>query len=95
MNKQELIKEFKKIGIYNLNIFGSEIEGIPTKSAVALIEQLDEPSSGHAEEAPRYVKNVLARLRELPVHDREVWLKAIMGEFEQDFSHAKWREGYE
>lgn len=43
MNKQELIKEFKKIGIYNLNIFGSEIEGIPIKSAIALIEQLDEP----------------------------------------------------
>ena len=60
-----------------------------------LIEQLDEPETGHADEAPRYVKNILARLRELPVHDREVWLKAIMGEFEQDFSHAKWREGYE
>ena len=29
------------------------------------------------------------------MHDREVWLKAIMGEFEKDFSHAKWREGYE
>ena len=43
MNKQELIKEFKKIGIYNLNIFGSEIEGIPVKSAIALIKQLDEP----------------------------------------------------
>lgn len=95
MNKQELIKEFKKIGIYNLNIFGSEIEGIPTKSAIALIEQLDEQSSGNAEEAPRYVKNVLARLRELPLHDREVWLKAIMDEFEQDFSCSKWREGYE
>ena len=51
--------------------------------------------TGHADEAPRYVKNILARLRELPLHDREVWLKAIMGEFEQDFSHAKWREGYE
>lgn len=95
MNKQELIKEFKKIGIYNLNIFGSEIEGIPTKSAIALIEQLDEPETGHADEAPRYVKNILARLRELPLHDREVWLKAIMDEFEQDFSSAKWREGYE
>jgi len=59
------------------------------------IEQLDEPEMGHADEAPRYVKNILARLRELPLHDREVWLKAIMGEFEQDFSHAKWREGYE
>ncbi|WP_057530731.1 DUF1642 domain-containing protein, partial [Streptococcus pneumoniae] len=48
-----------------------------------------------ADEAPRYVKNILARLRELPLHDREVWLKAIMSEFEQDFSRAKWREGYE
>ena len=59
------------------------------------IEQLDEPEMGHADEAPRYVKNILARLRELPLHDREVWLKAIMGEFEKDFSHAKWREGHE
>ncbi|MGI0189699.1 DUF1642 domain-containing protein [Streptococcus pneumoniae] len=55
----------------------------------------DEPEAGQADEAPRYVKNILARLRELPLHDREVWLKAIMSEFEQDFSHAKWREGYE
>lgn len=61
----------------------------------AAIYVKDEPESGHADEAPRYVKNILARLRELPLHDREVWLKAIMGEFEQDFSHAKWREGYE
>lgn len=55
----------------------------------------DEPEAGQTDEAPRYVKNILARLRELPLHDREVWLKAIMGEFEQDFSRAKWREGYE
>ena len=54
-----------------------------------------EPEAGNADEAPRYVKNILARLRELPLHDREVWLKAIMSEFEQDFCHAKWREGYE
>ena len=61
----------------------------------ALLEQIDEPETGHADEAPRYVKNILARLRELPLHDREVWLKVIMSEFKQDFSHAKWREGYE
>ena len=95
MNKQELIKEFREVGIYNLSIFGAEIKGIPTESAIALIEQLDEPETGHADEAPRYLKNILARLRELPEHDREVWLKAIMGEFKEDFSHAKWREGYE
>ena len=64
-------------------------------TALELIKLLDEPEVGQADEAPRYVKNILARLRELPLHDREVWLKAIMGEFEQDFSHAKWREGYE
>ena len=62
---------------------------------IELVSKLDEPDIGHADEAPRYVKNILARLRELPLHDREVWLKAIMSEFEQDFCHAKWREGYE
>ena len=64
-------------------------------TALELIKLLDEPEVGQADEAPRYVKNILARLRELPLHDREVWLKAIMGEFGRDFSRAKWREGYE
>jgi phage protein len=65
------------------------------KQVLDLVEKLDEHEDGHADEAPRYVKNILARSRELPLHDREVWLKTIMGEFEQDFSRAKWREGYE
>ncbi|MED5861324.1 DUF1642 domain-containing protein [Streptococcus anginosus] len=59
------------------------------------LEPINKSELGHAEEAPRYLRNILARLRELPEHDREVWLKGIMGEFEEDFSHAKWREGYE
>lgn len=58
-------------------------------------EPINKSELGHAEEAPRYLRNILARLRELPEHDREVWLKGIMDEFELDFSHAKWREGYE
>ena len=95
MNKQELIKEFEEIGIHGLNMFGTVVKGIPTETAIDLIEQLDEPETGHADEAPRYLKNILARLRELPLHNREVWLKVIMSEFKQDFSHAKWREGYE
>ena len=89
MNKQELIK---RIG--QLFAFGSR-DYIERDRVLELVKQLDEPETGHADEAPRYVKNILARLRELPLHNREVWLKAIMGEFEQDFSHAKWREGYE
>ena len=91
MNKQELIERYESYeGIWDAP--GAEAA---RKCFLRDLEQLDAPHSGHAEEVPRYVKNVLARLRELPLHDREVWLKAIMSEFEQDFSHAKWREGYE
>ena len=91
MNKQGLIERIEGLK----NLFGNKSEYIEIDSVIRLISELDEPETGHADEAPRYVKNILARLRELPVHDREVWLKAIMGEFEQDLSHAKWREGYE
>ncbi|MDD0768054.1 DUF1642 domain-containing protein [Streptococcus pneumoniae] len=91
MKLNELIKKYKKLeGVWNA-------EGAELARQIFLqdLEQLDESEIGYADEAPRYVKNILARLRELPLHDREVWLKAIMSEFEQDFSHAKWREGYE
>ena len=64
-------------------------------AAERYLEPINKSELGHAEEAPRYLRNVLARLRELPEHDREAWLKSIMDEFELDFSHAKWREGYE
>ena len=91
MKIQELIERYESYeGIWDAP--GAEAA---RKCFLRDLKQLEELSSGHAEEAPRYVKNVLARLRELPVHDREVWLKAIMSEFEKDFSHAKWREGYE
>ena len=90
MNKQELIE---KIGSLS-KLYGDKFY-IALDDVLDLVKQLDEPETGHADEAPRYVKNILARLRELPLHDCEVWLKAIMGEFEQEFSHAKWREGYE
>ena len=91
MNVQRLIEKYKKLeGVW-------DAPGAESARRIFLqdLEQLDEPEAGHADEAPRYVKNILDRLRELPLHDREVWLKAIMGEFEKDFSHAKWREGYE
>ena len=91
MNKQELIERIEGLK----NIFGNKCEYVKIDFMIKLVSELDELETGHADEAPRYVKNILARLRELPLHDREVWLKAIMSEFEQDFSHAKWREGYE
>ena len=91
MDVQRLIEKYKKLE----GIWDAEGAELARQIFIEDLKLLDEPETGHADEAPRYVKNILARLRELPVHDREVWLKAIMGEFEQDFSHAKWREGYE
>jgi phage protein len=91
MNKKELIERIECLK----KIFGNKVKYIEIDAIIELVSKLDEPETGHADEAPRYVKNILARLRELPLHDREVWLKAIMSEFEQDFCHAKWREGYE
>ena len=93
MRKQELIKRIEDLP-YTEGPIADTIE-INRNWILKSIEQLAESETGHADEAPRYVKNILARLRELPSHDREVWLKAIMSEFEQDFSRAKWREGYE
>ena len=93
MNKQELIKRIEVLP-YTEGPIADTIT-INRNWILESIEQLDESKTGHADEAPRYVKNILARLRELPLHDREVWLKAIMSEFEQDFSCSKWREGYE
>ena len=93
MNKQDLIKRIEFLP-YTEGPIADTIT-INRNWILESIKQLDEPETGHADEAPRYVKNILARLRELPLHNREVWLKAIMGEFEQDFSHAKWCEGYE
>ena len=90
MKIQELIERYESYE----GIWDSPGAEAARKCFLRDLEQLEELPSGHVEEAPRYVKNVLARLRELPLHDREVWLKAIMSEFEKDFSHAIWREGY-
>lgn len=93
MDKKELIEKIESLPSHtSITSFRPYVD---KKVVLGLVRQLDEPETGHADEAPRYVKNILARLRGLPEHDREVWLKAIMGEFERDFSRAKWREGYE
>ena len=61
MNKQELIKEVKEIGIYGLNLFSTVVEGIPTKTAIKLIKQLDEPQPV---KVPQCVADVIEGARE-------------------------------
>lgn len=95
MNKEEAKQKLHNLAFAKLD---TKPDDLKLADVMQIVNQIDEPQAGQAEQAeqaPRYVKNILARLRELPLHDREVWLKAIMGEFEKGFSHAKWREGHE
>ena len=47
------------------------------------------------DEKPRYLRNVLARRRGLPEHDRKVWMDEIMHEFANDYGSVKYTLGYE
>lgn len=47
------------------------------------------------DEKPRYLRNVLARLRGLPEHERKVWMDEIMHEFANDYGSVKYTLGYE
>ena len=64
MNVQRLIEKYKELW----NEHSPFYEPVPYTSMVELflkeLKQLDESETGHADEAPRYVKNILARLRE-------------------------------
>ena len=61
MNVKELIKEFEEIGIYGLNMFGTVVKGIPTKTAIKLIEQLDEPEKV---KVPQFVADWIERSKQ-------------------------------
>lgn len=97
--------KFKKVKVIG-NVIGSNRYAFNEKETynvqfpdmtIAELEsyQFEEADAYHTNEKPLCLRNVLARLRELPEHDRNIWLKGIMGEFKKDFSHAKWCEGYE
>lgn len=92
MNKKEAIEKVKAMTV---ETFFSGILFVKQTEVIAVIEQIDEPTSGHAGEAPRYLRNVLARLRELPEHDRKVWMDEIMHEFASDYGSVKYTLGYE
>ena len=59
------------------------------------LEPINKSELGHAEEAPRYLRDILAWLRGLPEHDREVWMDEIMHEFANDYGSVKYTIGYE
>ncbi|HEQ9854741.1 TPA: DUF1642 domain-containing protein [Streptococcus pyogenes serotype M1] len=53
------------------------------------LEQTKIKPDGYAGQSPKYLKNIIAKMRELPEHDRAVWIKGIFKEFgiENDISY--------
>ena len=84
MNKQELIKEFEEIGIHGLNMFGTVVKGIPTKTAIDLIKQLDEPQPI---KVPQFVADWIT-------HSKNIGrsLFGAMSIFEENFEIKKWMQ---
>lgn len=103
MNKHELIKEFEEIGIYSLNVFGVKLKGIPTETAITLIEQLGEPQKV---KVPQFVADVIEGAREQSVELEDafeyVW-EVATGELREWFRKLEnrnnfaraWLDGYE
>jgi len=103
MNKQELIKEFREVGIYSLNIFGTEIKAIPTEIAITSIEQLDEQKpvkvppfvadviEGAREESPE-LEDAFKYAWEVATIEFREWFRKL--ENRNNFARA-WLDGYE
>ena len=103
MNKQELIKEFREVGIYSLNIFGTEIKAIPTEIAITSIEQLDEQKpvkvppfvadviKGAREESPE-LEDAFKYAWEVATIEFREWFRKL--ENRNNFARA-WLDGYE
>ena len=103
MNKHELIKEFEEIGIYSLNVFGVKLKGIPTETAITLIEQLDEPKPvkvpqcvhKYIQEAKEYNWDLQDLMKSIDGEDSEDLQRWFYHECNQETLARAWLDGYE
>lgn len=84
MNKQELIGKIKSAETLYLSL----TPFIEKKLILDLVKQLDEPQ-------PIKLKDVIARIKDLDVGAREVWLNEVLNELGSDYGTLKYKDGYE
>lgn len=98
MDKNKKVKAIGNIIGFNIDASGNETYNVQFPDmTIAELEsyQFEEADAYRANEKPLYLRNVLARLRELPEHDRKVWMDEIMHEFANDYGSVKYTLGYE
>lgn len=80
---EELIKRMKEVGYDPSSTF-----------IKILLKEYEDLLIGN-NQSSILLRSIVSRLRSLPDNDRCVWLKSIINEFDEELSHAKWKEGYE
>ncbi|MGO5579224.1 DUF1642 domain-containing protein [Streptococcus milleri] len=104
LRKEDEMDKFKKVKAignvigFNIDASGKETYNVQFPDmTIAELEsyQFEDADSYHTNGKPLYLRNVLARLRELPEHDRKVWMDEIMHEFANDYGSVKYTLGYE
>ena len=85
MNKQELIEKIN--GIATDTPFANA-KIVDHSEVIELIKQLDEPQ-------PIKLKNVTARIKQLDIGTRKVWLDEFLNELGSDYGTLKYKAGYE
>ena len=98
MDKIKKVKAIGNIIGFNIDASGNETYNVQFPDmTIAELEsyQFEEADAYRANEKPLCLRNVLARLRELPEHNRKVWMEEIMHEFANDYGSVKYTLGYE
>lgn len=98
MNKIKQVKAIGNIIGFNIDASGNETYNVQFPDmTIAELEsyQFEEVDAYHTDEKPLYLRNVLARLRELPENYRKVWVDEIMREFANDYGSVEYTLGYE
>ncbi|MBZ2159600.1 DUF1642 domain-containing protein [Streptococcus australis] len=86
MNKQELIEKVKELTILSKQILNVKL--VDQYDVIRLIKQLHEPQ-------PIKLKDVIARIKQLDIGTRKVWLDEFLNELGSDYGTLKYKDGYE
>lgn len=84
MNKQELIERIEGLK----KLYGDNKNYVVYDDVLNLVKQLDEPQ-------PIKLKDVIARIKQLDIGTRKVWLDQFLNELGSDYGTLKYKEGYE
>ena len=88
MNKQELIGKYEdKLKDVQLK-FGASFKTKAYEELIEDLKQLDEPQ-------PIKLKDVTARIKQLDIGTRKVWLDEFLNELGSDYGTLKYKDGYE